>query len=244
MATLVLVHGAWLASWCWQKVTPRLEERGHRVLAIDLPGHGQDAQRAAEIGLDDYVEAVGDALRRFEEPPLLVVHSWGGMAAAVAEAWPDRLQALVLIAAAVPPSGSPMMQVVQDYEPVFPTTLMFSADRRVANITEAGVRELAFGQTPAHEVDAAIARLTPEPVAPFDTPIVTTAERFGRVPCFYVETTLDRIVPIALQRTIQARIGCRRVFTLHADHAPFLSAPDALVACLDDIAVEMSPTGA
>ena len=244
MATVVLVHGSWLAAWCWQKVTSQLEARGHRAIAVDLPGHGPDAQRAAEIRFDDYVEAVGGVIQRCEEPPLLVVHSWGGIALSVAEAWPNRLQALVLIAAAVPPSGSPMMRVVEQYDPSFPATLIFSADQRLVSITAEGAREFLFGRTRAQDADAAVARLTPEPVAPFDTPIVTTAERFGRVPRFYVETTADRLVPIALQQAIQARIGCRRVVTLDADHAPFLSAPDALAAGLDDIAVEMSSADA
>ena len=243
MATFVLVHGSWHASWCWQMVAPRLEERGHTAIAVDLPGHGEDARRAAEIRFDDYVEAVGNVVRRCEAFPVLVVHSRGEIAAAVAEAWPDRLRALVFIAAVVPPNGSAMMQGVDQYDPAFPTTWVFSADRRVGSITAEGARTFMYGLAPVHEADAAIARLTPEPVAPYETPIVTTAERFGRVPRFYVETLRDRAVPLALQRTIQARIGCRRIFTLNADHAPFLSAPDALVACLDDIAAEMSSAG-
>ena len=40
MTTFVLIHGAWHGGWCWEKVAPLLEARGHRVLAPDLPGHG------------------------------------------------------------------------------------------------------------------------------------------------------------------------------------------------------------
>jgi hypothetical protein len=29
--TFVLVHGAWHGGWCWKKLTPLLQDRGHRV---------------------------------------------------------------------------------------------------------------------------------------------------------------------------------------------------------------------
>jgi pimeloyl-ACP methyl ester carboxylesterase len=42
MSTFVLIHGAWLGGWCWYRVIPRLEQRGHTVVALDLPSHGRD----------------------------------------------------------------------------------------------------------------------------------------------------------------------------------------------------------
>src|SRR5690606_24155583 len=38
----VLVHGAWHGAWCWSRITGALEAMGHRALAIDLPGLGDD----------------------------------------------------------------------------------------------------------------------------------------------------------------------------------------------------------
>jgi pimeloyl-ACP methyl ester carboxylesterase len=37
MATSVLVHGAGSDSWYWHLVVPALRERGHDVVAVDLP---------------------------------------------------------------------------------------------------------------------------------------------------------------------------------------------------------------
>jgi pimeloyl-ACP methyl ester carboxylesterase len=239
VATFVLVHGSWQASWVWRTVVACLEESGHSALTLDLPGHGTDAGRASDVGFDDYVAAVGDLVHRCVEPPILVVHSWGGLAAGVGESWPDRLRAIVFVAAAVPSNGSSMMEVVGQYDPAVSATFVFSADRRLASLTEEGARAFLFNLAPASDVDDAIGRLTPEPVAPLEAPIVTTAERFGRVPSYYVETTADRAVHLALQRTIQARIGPSRVFTLRADHAPYFSAPRELATCLDDIAVHV-----
>ena len=37
MATYVLIPGAGSDSWYWHLVTPLLRERGHDVVAVDLP---------------------------------------------------------------------------------------------------------------------------------------------------------------------------------------------------------------
>ena len=42
MSTFVLIHGAFHGAWCWDKVTPLLEQGGHEVVTLDLPGHGED----------------------------------------------------------------------------------------------------------------------------------------------------------------------------------------------------------
>ena len=40
--SVVLVHGAWGGSWCWERVVPLLEQRGLRTVAVDLPSVGAD----------------------------------------------------------------------------------------------------------------------------------------------------------------------------------------------------------
>ena len=37
MTTFALVHGAWHGAWCWDRLIPELENRGHSVIAMDLP---------------------------------------------------------------------------------------------------------------------------------------------------------------------------------------------------------------
>ena len=37
MATYVLIPGAGSTPWYWHLVVPRLAERGHDVVAVDLP---------------------------------------------------------------------------------------------------------------------------------------------------------------------------------------------------------------
>ncbi len=44
MSHYFLIHGAWEESRSWDLVTPRLQQEGHTVTAIDLPGHGENKQ--------------------------------------------------------------------------------------------------------------------------------------------------------------------------------------------------------
>jgi alpha-beta hydrolase superfamily lysophospholipase len=54
MATYVLVHGAWHASWCWQKLAPLIKVKGYVVDAVDLPARGNDRTPISEMTLEKY----------------------------------------------------------------------------------------------------------------------------------------------------------------------------------------------
>jgi hypothetical protein len=58
----VLVHGMSHGAWAWASVQTRLEAAGHRVLAVDLPGHGRRAHERARASIDSYAQAVTDAM--------------------------------------------------------------------------------------------------------------------------------------------------------------------------------------
>jgi pimeloyl-ACP methyl ester carboxylesterase len=80
MSTYVLIHGAWHGAWCWGKVVPLLQEKGHRVYTIDLPSHGADQTPVAQVSLKAYTDRVCEVLDGLDEPAILVGHSMGGIA--------------------------------------------------------------------------------------------------------------------------------------------------------------------
>ena len=97
MATYVLLHGAGSDSWYWHLVAPQLRERGHDVVAPDLPA---DDDRA---GIDDYarvaIDAIGDRTN-----VIVVAQSMAGfIAPLVCEA--VRVDLVVLLAAMTPKEG-------------------------------------------------------------------------------------------------------------------------------------------
>ena len=50
----VLVHGMSHGAWAWELLTPYLERRGHRVVTVELPGHGRRAHERARASMDAY----------------------------------------------------------------------------------------------------------------------------------------------------------------------------------------------
>jgi pimeloyl-ACP methyl ester carboxylesterase len=73
MSTFVFVHGAWHGAWCWSRLLPEMQARGHRSVTMDLPVDDANATFAdyADIVLASYPAAVEDVV--------LVGHSLGAM---------------------------------------------------------------------------------------------------------------------------------------------------------------------
>ena len=97
MTSVVLIPGAGGLAWYWHLVAPLLRERGHAVVAPDLPCDDDGA------GIDDYakaaLEAIGDRTNL-----ILVAQSMAGFTAPlVCEAVPVDL--VVLVAAMTPREG-------------------------------------------------------------------------------------------------------------------------------------------
>jgi pimeloyl-ACP methyl ester carboxylesterase len=97
MSTFVLIHGGGDVGWSWHLVEAALRERGHDVLAPDLPGDDESHT------LSDYADAVVDAVG--DRKDLVVVgHSFGAFTASlVAERLP--VDVLVLLAGMIPAPG-------------------------------------------------------------------------------------------------------------------------------------------
>jgi pimeloyl-ACP methyl ester carboxylesterase len=72
VVTFGLVHGAQHGAWCWERLVPELERRGHRAVAVDLPCDDPDASIA------DYATCVVDALAGLDDV-VLVGHSLGSL---------------------------------------------------------------------------------------------------------------------------------------------------------------------
>jgi pimeloyl-ACP methyl ester carboxylesterase len=81
MATFVLVHGAWLGGWCWQRVAPHLRRSGHEVYTPTLTGLGERAHLLSrDVGLDTHVQDIVGVLECEDLLEVVLVgHSFGGM---------------------------------------------------------------------------------------------------------------------------------------------------------------------
>lgn len=99
---VVLIHG-YTASINWfQDLAPLLEE-DHRVLSVDLLGHGGSGKPGAGYEIADQANAIAEALAKLQVSDATVVgHSLGGtVATAVAEQSPELATRVVILDQAV-----------------------------------------------------------------------------------------------------------------------------------------------
>lgn len=80
-------------------------------------------------------------------------------------------------------------------------------------------------------------------MAPLGTAATVAAERWGMVPRAFVARSDDRLLTPERQAMMLDNVRCDPVVTLDSDHSPFLSAPNALVAAMIDIASGFSVEG-
>jgi len=238
VANFILVHGAMHGGWCWERIVPLLEGEGHSVVAPDLPGLGQDRTPAAQVTLPGWGRFVADLLERGPGRTILVGHSLGGIAISqAAEYAPDRIGALAYLSAVLPRDGTSAVETTRGGDEARPRMLP-SPDGEYITLDPAETRTFLYGETSDEWFAHALSRMTPQPLNVLQTPLRLSGEHFGSVPRAYIECLRDRVLPLHLQRSMQASSPCRPVFQIDTDHSPFYSAPEALAAHLLTIAAQ------
>jgi pimeloyl-ACP methyl ester carboxylesterase len=98
---IILIPGLWLDGSSWNEVAPALEQAGHRVHALTLPGMESAEADRSGITLRDHVDAVVgviDSLDPAGGKVVLAGHSGGGaIAHAAADARPGRVARVVYV---------------------------------------------------------------------------------------------------------------------------------------------------
>lgn len=233
MSTFVLVHGAQHGAWCWHKVVPRLEARGHDVVTFDLPAHGIDTTPQEEVTLDEYADRTLETLDDREEPAILVGHSMaGGVITRAAEERPSGIDTLVYLSAILPRDGASLLemgQAAENADSLVGQNMIVDEERGVADVADDVIREAFYADCSDEDVALAKTLLQPEPLGPYNMPITTTDAGFGSVPRVYIETLEDNALTPEFQTTMYTDRPCRDIYTLETSHSSFLSAPDALV---------------
>ena len=236
MATIVLVHGHMHGAWCWEKVVPLLEARGHKVVAFDLPARGADKTAHDATSLELFVDSAAAVVRAQKEPVVLVGHSAGGtVLSEIAERMPERIARLIYVAAMLLPDGESIFSAFVTKSPMDPA---LTIDGASAVKTDDGLIRRRFYNT-SSDADAAraIEKLCAEPIAPMTHPVRVTAERYGRVKRAFIQTRFDNAVPMDAQAAMCAALPCDPVIVMDTDHSPFLSAPQEFAAHIHALAV-------
>jgi pimeloyl-ACP methyl ester carboxylesterase len=238
MATFILIHGSWHGGWCFDEVKALLEAEGHHVIAPDLPGMGGDEEALAAVTLQGWADFAADMCRNAPARPVVLAgHSRGGLVISqAAEAAPEAIDALVYICAIMLPSGMSRaaFKQLEDPNPSFDALIRPTPGGHGTVIVGQRPGDTFAQLSPGDKAAAAIERLVAEPHGPRAEPLRLTAERFGRLARTYIECTVDRTIPLASQRKMQALVPGAHVEPLWADHSPFFSRPVTLARMLID----------
>jgi pimeloyl-ACP methyl ester carboxylesterase len=174
--TVLLLHGFSDNLHTWHRVVPALAVR-HRVIAIDLPGHGASTRAWNEPLLDSYfstIEALLDELG-IDEPISIVGNSMGAATAAYAASrLADRVDRVVLI-------GMPGVDSV-------PLIWRAAVSRPTAAAMRTALRPVpvprlqrGFGWVYAHAASPRPSRIDPHTVSDFGN-AYADRERFNALP--------------------------------------------------------------
>jgi len=235
----VLVHGAAHGAWCWEDVAKRLEAKGGRVVALDLPGHGRRAAEAGRASVAAYARAVADRMAlEGVSRAILVGHSMGGVVIAkAAELVPDRIAHLVFVAAVALPHGASVMEahIGPSGRAAF-LGLAAGSGGRTLVFPASMAKARWLGDLPASHpaIGRALAAITPQPLRPFLEPVDLRVFYTLSIPRTYIRCRRDAAVPPAKAAEYAARLGVTPI-DLDSDHDPMLSAPEELARLLDRV---------
>ena len=108
---VALIHGAGSNHTVWRYQTRFLANRGYRVMAFDLPGHGSNAAP----GLRSVAEMAAWVGDRIPEPGTIIGHSLGGLIALdLARTQPDLVERLGLLGCSTRMEVNPRLQLAAD----------------------------------------------------------------------------------------------------------------------------------
>jgi pimeloyl-ACP methyl ester carboxylesterase len=229
---LLLMHGAALGSWIWERVTPHLTAE---VDALDLPGRG-DGVNPGDVTLEQCIDFVARKVRASDAPSVLVGHSISAeVALAVASREPARVVSVVLVGGVVPESGQTFLSTVPLPQRLFLRLLLRRARTGIA-LPRSAAKKGYCNDLDDATTDLVLSRLVREaPRLYLDR--VDWSPLPPNLPRVYVKLLDDKSVSVKQQDRFIERLGVTRVQSLHSGHLPMLARPRELAAILDRVQV-------
>jgi pimeloyl-ACP methyl ester carboxylesterase len=186
MAKFLLLHGAWHGGWCWERLMPILQSRGHELWAPTLIGLGDRAREATPAtGLTTHVDQIAQWITDSGLHDLAWVgHSYAGLVmVGTAERVFDRISRLVYLDALVPDHGESAFDLMPGAEAGF-VQAMRSA-RSEFLVPPMSPQEL--GVTTPEDVKWVRAHLTPLPILTHREKVHAPERKTFNLPSTYIE---------------------------------------------------------
>jgi pimeloyl-ACP methyl ester carboxylesterase len=225
-AKLVLLHGAGMGAWIWNKVQPLLQVDS---VAVNFPN--RDSYRADHtLTLDDYCGAV---LREIGQSPrtkiILVAHSIAGVIASRLSAeLGSRLSAFVGISAAIPKKGGSFLSAIPFMQRAITWGMMSVSGTRPPDSI---ILKTLCNDLTREEADVVLTRYVPESMLLYTQ--ASDRELPADIPKFYIKLEKDRAIEPDLQQKMIKNLDADRVVSLQAGHLAMISEPRLLADILN-----------
>jgi pimeloyl-ACP methyl ester carboxylesterase len=186
MAGFFLIHGSWHGGWCWDRLVPILESRGHTFWAPSLIGLGD---RAGEVtpgtGLATHVEQITQFIQANNLKDLtLVGHSYGGLVMlGVAEHVPDNLSHLVYLDAIIANHNQSAFDLMPGMEAGVRQAMRMTGSTYLMPV----MPPEEFGVTAKADIDWVSKRLSPMPIMTHQEKVEAPKRNAFKIPSTYIQ---------------------------------------------------------
>jgi pimeloyl-ACP methyl ester carboxylesterase len=228
--TFVLLHGSWHGGWCWSRVAEPLRAQGHRVYTPTQTGLGERSHLLAkDITLETWVTDLVNVLEWEDLADAIVVgHSFAGsVITGAADRVPGRIGHLVYLDAVILRNGESAFSA-------FPPDVV-AARRKLAEasggVSVAPPDPSAFGVTDPADVAWLKAKLTPHPIATYETPLVLKDPVGNGKPVTYIAMKPDYAANAGSRAYAKAQPGWHYI-ELAGGHDAMLTSPLGLIDIL------------
>jgi pimeloyl-ACP methyl ester carboxylesterase len=219
MGNVLLVHGGWVDSSCWDPVASPLRDRGHRVVTVEL--------HRGTLAAD--TNAVQEALDRLGDDVVVCGWSYGGMVITGLKS--ASVRHLVYLTAFMPDKDESLTSLNERHPAEIGTVVQFDDGGDLVLVGHE-IDELVWADAPPHL--AAAARVSLRPQARHTFIEAPPRVSWRNVPSTYVICRGDRFINPDLQRQLARR--ATHVVEWDTSHAPMLSRPDLVIDLLDELA--------
>ena len=234
--TIVLVHGGYADSSCWNATIQQLQNKGYATVCGSNPLRG--------IPTD--APYIGSLLDSISGPVVLVAHSMGGTVITNAAAGKTNVKALVYIAAFAPDVGETQGELITKFPgsevgPVSVAVPYTKADGTTGTdlyLSKDG--QAAF----AADISTSAFRVLQATQRPFDADsfiFPTTAAAWKTIPSWGLVAGQDKAIPPACERWMYNRANARKVVEVpNSSHVVMLSHPEIVANLIADAAKAVS----
>jgi pimeloyl-ACP methyl ester carboxylesterase len=222
----VLLHGAMLGRWIWERVERRL---AGPALAVDLPGRGNRPADITKVTLADVSDSVVADIDSFSTDRfVLVAHSFSGIVVpSLISRFPQRIAHAVYVSAAIPEPGASYLDALPLMQRISLRSVLLTQRKGLLSPAWATRRVLC------NDLDDPTTRLVVDNITR-EAPRIYSEPVRGQIPAAmpttYVKLTSDHAFSPALQNRMTSRLPDPRIEEINAGHLPMLGHPDELAA--------------